>query len=258
MSQTRAFRVLSLDLWFTAILHNPGEDVTWEADRRRVLARFLRPQGRKRFGPGEIEAAVSKVDAVRFPGQWAGVYVDPGARVMAYAKALNATLAVSLEEAAQAFSDAGLREHPPRVNPELNRLLGPLAKKGIPVIAVTNTARRGSTWRDFFDSQSVGPFREIVTSCEVGSAKPDPGIFREAARHLAVPVESILHVGDRWELDVEGALAAGCGAALYRGLWNRYPKGMYPEDDPKMAEGTDVLCIDHLEDLLDMDIWKVD
>ena len=259
LSHTRTFRALSLDFWFTSLLHNAAENDSWKAARSNVLARLLLPQDRESFESHEIDAAVSRVDAeLSHPGHPAEVCVDPGIRVAAYAMALNATLTAPPEAAAQAFSDAGLRERPPRINPELNRLLGPLTKKGIPVIAVTNTSRRGSTWRDFFDSQSFGPFREIVTSCEVGSAKPDPEIFRDAARRLDIPLESILHVGDRWEDDVVGALAAGCGAALYRGLWNVYPKGMYPETDLRIAEGTDVLCIDHLEDLLDLDIWTAD
>jgi FMN phosphatase YigB (HAD superfamily) len=259
MSPTRAFRALSLDLWFTSILHDPGEDDTWETDRRRVLSRLLRPQDRKRFRPGEIEAVVSKVDAETSASDPAhGICLDPATRVMAYAQALGATLTVSPEEAGRAFSSAGLREHPPKINPELQRLIGPLTRRGVLVISVTNTARRGASWREFFDSHSIGPFHDIVTSCEVGRAKPDPEMFREAARRIHLPVKSILHVGDRWELDVEGAYAAGCGAALYRGLWHAYPQGMYPETDLKIAEGTDVLFIDHLEDLLDLDIWTTD
>jgi len=48
----------------------------------------------------------------------------------------------------------------------------------------------------------------VVTSAEVGAAKPDPRIFRYAIERLAVAPERTLHVGDE-ESDRAGALAAG-------------------------------------------------
>ena len=52
-------------------------------------------------------------------------------------------------------------------------------------------------------------FEVIVVSCEVGVAKPALEIFQEAAGRLGVPTEAILHVGDSFESDVQGARAAG-------------------------------------------------
>jgi FMN phosphatase YigB (HAD superfamily) len=48
----------------------------------------------------------------------------------------------------------------------------------------------------------------VVTSAEVGAAKPDPRIFRYAIEKLAATPERALHVGDE-ESDRAGALAAG-------------------------------------------------
>jgi len=48
----------------------------------------------------------------------------------------------------------------------------------------------------------------VVTSAEVGAAKPDPRIFRYATERLAVTPERTLHIGDE-ESDRVGALAAG-------------------------------------------------
>jgi HAD superfamily hydrolase (TIGR01549 family) len=58
----------------------------------------------------------------------------------------------------------------------------------------------------------------LVTSEEVGVAKPSPGIFRAAlARAGAGPSEAVM-VGDSWESDVAGARSAGI-----RPLWfNRF------------------------------------
>jgi putative hydrolase of the HAD superfamily len=57
-------------------------------------------------------------------------------------------------------------------------------------------------------------FRVVVASGEVGVAKPDAEIFTLACERLGVEKEQTAHVGDRLDLDAEGAAAAG----LY-GVW---------------------------------------
>ena len=52
-------------------------------------------------------------------------------------------------------------------------------------------------------------FGTIVVSCEIGASKPAPLIFQNAAARLRAPPETILHVGDSFEMDVQGARAAG-------------------------------------------------
>jgi putative hydrolase of the HAD superfamily len=49
----------------------------------------------------------------------------------------------------------------------------------------------------------------FVASSAVGVAKPDPEIFRIAARLLSLPVERIAYVGDRPRTDAGGARDAG-------------------------------------------------
>jgi putative hydrolase of the HAD superfamily len=55
-------------------------------------------------------------------------------------------------------------------------------------------------------------FETIVVSCEAGFAKPSPVIFELAAEKLGLPPASILHVGDSFEMDVQGARSAGFAA----------------------------------------------
>jgi putative hydrolase of the HAD superfamily len=52
----------------------------------------------------------------------------------------------------------------------------------------------------------------VVTSEELGVAKPDPGSYLGACDHLQVEPHQTLHVGDRYDLDVLGARAAGLQA----------------------------------------------
>ena len=55
-------------------------------------------------------------------------------------------------------------------------------------------------------------FEAMAISWEVGSTKPAHAIFRQAARELSVPPAAMLHVGDSFEMDVQGAQAAGFAA----------------------------------------------
>jgi putative hydrolase of the HAD superfamily len=55
-------------------------------------------------------------------------------------------------------------------------------------------------------------FEVFAISCEVGSPKPSPIIFSQAARDLGLAPDLILHVGDSLEMDVAGAKSAGFNA----------------------------------------------
>ncbi len=255
MAPDRRFSALSLDLWFTSIFYAPGQEAGWEAERRRVLADLLVGPGGTSIPPVRIEAGLRAVAERHPPGPDRIGGIDPGALVRELAEWLGAGLTVSAAEAARRYSGAGLAEHPPVINPELPAILRAFRERGVPVALITNTARRGSTWEEFLRGQGLEGLGPIVTSCEIGCAKPDPRIFHAAARRLGVDGSAILHVGDRWELDVVGALAAGCGAALYRGLWDRYPPGLHPDTVPPPPTREEVWALDRLDQLLTADLW---
>lgn len=52
----------------------------------------------------------------------------------------------------------------------------------------------------------------LVTSEEVGVAKPEPGIFHDALERVGCSAEEVVMVGDSWASDVLGARAAGIRA----------------------------------------------
>jgi putative hydrolase of the HAD superfamily len=58
------------------------------------------------------------------------------------------------------------------------------------------------------------PWVFSINTEDVGALKPHPAAFLEAARRLGVEPAGVLHVGDREDCDVAGALAAGMRAAL--------------------------------------------
>lgn len=54
----------------------------------------------------------------------------------------------------------------------------------------------------------------VVTSAEVGAAKPDPRVFERALGVAGAEPAEALHAGDRIDTDVEGAAAAGVRGVL--------------------------------------------
>ena len=58
-------------------------------------------------------------------------------------------------------------------------------------------------------------FDDVVVSAEVGLAKPDPEVFRLAARRLGLPPAECVFVDD-WDVNVGAAREVGMAAILYR------------------------------------------
>lgn len=59
------------------------------------------------------------------------------------------------------------------------------------------------------------PFTAVLGADTLGALKPHPRGFAEVARRLAVEPSEVVHIGDREDLDVEGALAAGMRAIRF-------------------------------------------
>ena len=59
------------------------------------------------------------------------------------------------------------------------------------------------------------PFAAQINSEDIGALKPHPAPFIEAAEKLGVEPGRVLHIGDREDCDVAGALAAGMHAARF-------------------------------------------
>ena len=119
---------------------------------------------------------------------------------------------------------------------------------GFPVVAITDTSRSGSVWKSFLEEVGGIRIAHVVASTDVGACKPDPRIFAEAVRQAGVAAAEVLHVGDSWAWDVEGARGCGMGAALYRGLWSRYWDPDDPRKDPPASDPL-IPRLDHLSEV---------
>ncbi|WP_457809254.1 HAD family hydrolase [Kushneria sp. EE4] len=106
-----------------------------------------------------------------------------------------------------------------------------------PIVAISN----GNADLDMIGLRHF--FRGALFSADLGIAKPDPRMFEIAADVLQVVPAQALHIGDDWQLDVQGALSAGLKAAwLVRTAPDAEPTG------PQGAGGF-WLTLNHLHDL---------
>ncbi|WP_375416023.1 HAD family hydrolase [uncultured Hymenobacter sp.] len=117
-------------------------------------------------------------------------------------------------------------------------LLAALNSSGCRVGIVTNN--RTAVQQDTLAALDLDRWvEELVTSEAAGVAKPDPRIYHVALERLGCRPEQAVMVGDSWENDVVGALAAGI-----RPVWlNRFAAAGGP------ARGTHVAEITGLEPL---------
>jgi putative hydrolase of the HAD superfamily len=141
-----------------------------------------------------------------------------------------AVLADALPPAARALGrdallDALLASLVFRPYPEVPGALRALRAAGARLVVVSNW---DVSLHEVLARTGLAPLVDgVVTSAELGAAKPDPRIF---ARALAVagdvPPAAALHAGDSPDADVAGAQAAGIAAVLVTRHGERPPPGV--------------------------------
>lgn len=115
-----------------------------------------------------------------------------------------AALAATAEFAAVGF----------RVDDRVRALLARVREQ-MPLILVTNAM---DTLRDHLDLLGLTGFADaVISSAEVGVAKPDPRIYEIAAAAAGVPPRRCLFIDDRLT-NVEGARALGMTGVHYRDI----------------------------------------
>jgi len=103
---------------------------------------------------------------------------------------------------------AALRDGQVRLFPDARPVLEELRRRGYRTGLVTNGESRLQRWK-LERTGLAGLLHPVVTAQEAGRSKPDPELFREAARRAGVGPEDCWMVGDLLHADVAGALAAG-------------------------------------------------
>jgi len=78
----------------------------------------------------------------------------------------------------------------------------------------------------------MGGLDGMVLSCEIGVAKPDPGIFSAALRLVGLPATDAVMIGDSASSDMAGAEASGLDFVYFR------PGGDFGAPGRRLAEST--------------------
>lgn len=96
--------------------------------------------------------------------------------------------------------------------PEVPEVLERARARGARLVVVSNW---DVSLHDVLEETGLAPLLDgVVTSAELGAAKPEPAIFARGLALAGVEASEALHVGDSVEADVAGARAAGIAALL--------------------------------------------
>lgn len=84
-------------------------------------------------------------------------------------------------------------------------------------------------------------FGAVIVSADLGLIKPHPRLFAAAREGLGdIPAENVLHIGDDWDADIQGAGEAGM-QTVYTRQWRAIPDKYYGTGDKKpLAEIDDL------------------
>lgn len=94
---------------------------------------------------------------------------------------------------------------------DVDDALTALAGAGVPTAVLTNGTVEQQTAK-LAATGLLGRVGPVCTAEELGCAKPHAGAYLSACARLGLPPEAVLHVGDRYDLDVTAARAAGLRA----------------------------------------------
>jgi putative hydrolase of the HAD superfamily len=208
-------RAVTFDLWETLIHDVPDDEPRRRGRRLADIAAVLRRAGIDP-DPAAFENAHREV-WIRMDSHWkAGRDLSTLEQTrlfleIAFGGPLDGRLpGPALDEAAERYGDT-LLHFPPRPADGAPEALAHARDRGFRTALICNTGRTpGRVLRVILGRLGLlDRFDALCFSDELGICKPDPDIFRRALDPLGVRPDEALHVGDRPDLDLEGARAAG-------------------------------------------------
>jgi putative hydrolase of the HAD superfamily len=122
----------------------------------------------------------------------------------------------AISELEHAYAHAAV-EIPPALVDGADETLRELKTRGYRIGLISNTGRTpGYALRDILAALDLAPSIDVmVFSNEHGHCKPQPSIFEELRRGLAVDFDEIVFIGDNPYVDVHGAQRAGMQGVLF-------------------------------------------
>ncbi|GLH73040.1 hypothetical protein GETHLI_15420 [Geothrix limicola] len=210
-------RAVVFDLWNTLVFSPAGSPF----QRMREL---LRPE-----------------QAHLFPALMRDGMVRPYPSVRAFLEAWQGQASLDdaqMEAMAEAFLEAGAQAQCFRESPEALGAVRDLAR----VALLSNTQTFGL---EMLDRLGISErIRTRILSAEIGTLKPEADAYEAVQRKLGLFPGNLAMVGDNWNDDVEGALAAGWTA-----IWVNREARPRPDHDPE-APVYEVRSLDRVPELI--------
>lgn len=117
-----------------------------------------------------------------------------------------------------------------KTEPDIKETLEKLRNIGLKLGILSNTFLNAATLEKHLAQFDIAQFFETkIYSYQFNFRKPDSRIFLEAAKRTGCRPENVLFVGDRLDLDIEGAKSAGMQTVLKKAYTNagkKVPNGV--------------------------------
>jgi len=140
-----------------------------------------------------------------------------------------------------------------QIFPDAVSTITTLAKRGYKLSIVSNTTSSVEAPAMLAENGLTDYFSPVILSCVVGSRKPHPSMFLQAARGMGVLPENCAYVGDNLSRDLIGAMQAGFGSVIIINMVGYQTDEYDPDDDFQMDTITETKPqhrIGRLSDLL--------
>lgn len=222
--------VISFDLWGTLITH--GDRAAAMDWRVTEFARVLGAFGHA-LPPSRIRSVVISTDTAAFEEQRAhGTQPIPDGQVAGFLNSLGITATAELLTVLVTVHTHAVLRACPQTMPRAHAALAAVAGTGARLVLTSNTlSTPGAVHRQLLDDLDLSAyFDDLLFSGDFGVAKPRPEIFAAVAARAAVAPDRVVHVGDDWDTDIQGALAAGCRALYY------HPRAFAQADVPGITD----------------------
>ena len=140
-----------------------------------------------------------------------------------------------------------------QIFPDAASTIKTLAERGYKLSIVSNTTSSIEAPAMLAENGLTELFHPVILSCVVGSRKPHPSMFLQAARGMGVLPENCAYVGDNLSRDLVGAMQAGFGSVIIINMVGYQTDEYDPDDDFQMDTITETKPqhrIGRLSDLL--------
>lgn len=208
--------VISFDLWGTLLtLGDRAAAMNWRiTEFGRVLRSFGHALPDELIGRAVTIADAEAADAQRAHGTQPAA---PDGQVTSILAALGIAAGADLVTVLTIIHAHAVLRACPQPAPGARAALAALAETGARVVLTSNTLSTPSdVHRQLLaDLDLAGYFDDLLFSGDLGVAKPRPEVFAAVAARAGTAPGRVVHVGEDWDTDVRGALAAGCRAVYY-------------------------------------------